>query len=61
MVGIMDLIIEDKWDSRHWEIAMKSGKPVETYQEMRAELASRVDSVEISELPKEEQDWLRST
>jgi hypothetical protein len=59
MLELMDTIIEDKWDERHWNLALKTTKPAETYQEIKDSISSG-DSTEISDLSKEEQDWLRS-
>ena len=49
-----------KWDERHWQFALKSDKPVQTYQEIKSDIASQKNSIDVSQLSKEEQDWLRN-
>lgn len=57
----MDQLIEEKWDQRHWDVALRSEKPVETYTTIKSDIKSKKESVPVDELSKEERDWLRST
>lgn len=61
MLDILDRWIEMKWDTRRWDLAMKTDKPVETYQTMIAELKSAESGPKINELSQAEQDWLRNS
>ena len=53
--------IEDLWDERHFQLAMKSDKPMEAYSEIRSNVRSLKDTPTIDELPPEEQAWFRSS
>lgn len=57
----MDQLIDEKWDQRHWEVALRSDKPVETYTAIKSDIKSQKDSVSVDDLSKEQRDWLRST
>lgn len=57
---MMEQYIEDKWDDRHWELALTTEKPVENYLKSVEERRLAKSSVSIDDMPKEQQDWLRS-
>jgi len=56
----MEQYIEDKWDQRHWELALITPKPVENYLKSVEDRKLAKDSVSIDDLPQDQQDWLRS-
>lgn len=57
----MDQLIEDRWDDRHWDVAMKSDKPLTTYSELKDSIKLSKNEIPLDERPKAEQDWYRST
>lgn len=61
MLEILDVWIENKWDNRRWELALKSDKPIENYQEMVRTARDEKNSVSIDDLSEEEKNWLRNT
>jgi hypothetical protein len=56
----MEQYIDDKWDQRNWELALATDKPVENYHKSVEERNQAMNAVNIDELTKEQQDWLRS-
>jgi hypothetical protein len=60
MLNILDTWIEAKWDVRRWDIALRTEKPVETYQQM-IEASRSADDHSIDDLSQEERDWLRNS
>jgi len=61
MIIILEQYIEDKWDERSWQLALSSEKPVEAYLKSVEERRLAKSAVSIDDMPKEQQDWLRST
>jgi hypothetical protein len=61
MLSILGVWIEAKWDVRRWELALRTDKPVEVYQEMLADKRADENAPKISELSQQEQDWLRNS
>lgn len=61
MLAILDIWIEKKWDQRRWDIALRTDKPVETYQEMVRQAREDKDSVAIDDLSEQERNWLRNS
>lgn len=61
MIVIMETVIKDRWDERHWQLALKAEKPIEVYTQIRADMQSAQDATAVDDLPPEHRDWLRST
>jgi len=57
---MMEQLIDDRWDERNWQLALTTDKPVELYLKSVKERKEAKSSVNIDELSKEQQDWLRS-
>lgn len=64
VVGILLEAEEQEHDSRRWDSALKTPNPVETYNEMLAEIERRLDVAEgpeIDEMAPDMRSFLRNT
>lgn len=61
MLNIIDVIVDEKWDQRHWDVALKSDKPVDVYSDIKANLRAEKEATNVDDLPPEQRDWYRST
>lgn len=57
---MMEQYIDDFWDERNWQLALKMDNPVEAYQKSVAERRSIAQAAQVDELPPEQQSWLRA-
>jgi hypothetical protein len=57
----MDEWLDQLWDTRYWEIALKSDHSIDAYRELKSSIVEATESARIDELPQQEQDWMRAT
>ena len=60
MIEVLDLITEQTWDERYWQLSLKADNPVESYQEITSKIQADKDAPKLEELPAEQQQWLRN-
>lgn len=57
----MEMIINEIWDERHWQSALKTDKPGETYAKIKSDQRALDNEVPVDDLSPEQQAWLRSS
>ena len=58
----MEEWIDQTWDARYWDIALKSeGPTISAYNEIKSQVDTAAHAVPIDELTPEDRAWMRST